>query len=72
MVSGEVGLLNSDQFEIHPLRQGNVIIVQRIADMVLFHFGEFFGDEVGDFIADSFWAFASVKSQSLGKKVWRV
>ena len=48
MVSGEVGLLNSDWFDVHFVRRGDVVIFQRIADMILCHFGELVGDEIED------------------------
>ena len=48
MVPGEAGLLNSNWFDVHLVRQGNVVIFQKIAGIVFLHFGEFIGDEVED------------------------
>ena len=48
MVPGEDGLLNSDWFDVHLVRRGDVVIFQRIAGVFFCLFGEFVGAKVED------------------------
>ena len=67
MVSGDIGLLDLDRFDAHFIRQGDVVILQRVADMVL-TLERSSEMKLKMLIADSFCGLASLKSQSQGEK----